>query len=62
MVHPVKDGDELSANFVDGHAGMQQSRSRAVAVVRRSYTIKEKCKLVQAICTLASKGISIRQF
>ena len=62
MLHPVEDGKELTTDFVDGHAGVQQSRSRAVAVVRRSYMIKEKLELVQAICMLASKGISICQF
>jgi hypothetical protein len=41
---------------------MQQSCSRTVTVARHSYTIKEKHKLVQAICTLASKCVSIRQF
>jgi len=62
MVHPVKDGEELTTDFVDGHAGVQQSCSRAVAMPRHSHTIKEKHELVQAICTLASKGVSIHQF
>jgi hypothetical protein len=62
MVHPVEDGEELTTDFVDSHTGVQQSRSRAVAVVRRSYMIKEKRELVQAICMLASKGVSICQF
>ncbi len=61
MAHPVEEGEELPAFVLDGHAGMQQSRSRAVSVTRRSYTIKEKREFVQAICTLASNGVSIRQ-
>ena len=64
MVHPVEDGKELTTDFGDGHAGVQQSRSRsrAVAVARCSYMIKEKLELVQAICMLVSKGVSICQF
>ena len=38
---------------------MQQSGSLAVALSRHSYSIKEKCKLVQATCTLVSNGTSI---
>jgi hypothetical protein len=61
MVHPVEDGEQPTADFVDAHAGIQQSGSRAVAASRCSYTIKEKSKLVLAICTLASNGVSILQ-
>jgi hypothetical protein len=61
MVHPVEDGKEPAAFVVDGHADMQQSGSLAVAVSRRSYSIKEKRELVQAIRTLVSKGFSIRR-
>ena len=61
MVHPVEEGEEPPAFVLDGHAGVQQSRSRTVSVTRRSYTIKEKRELVQAIHTLASNGVSIRR-
>jgi hypothetical protein len=54
MVHPVKDGKEPTAFVVDGHTDMQQSGSLAVAVSRRSYSIKEKREVVQAIRTLGS--------
>ena len=59
MVHPVEEGEEPPAFVLDGHAGVQQSRSRTVSVTRRSYTIKEKHELVQAICMLASDSVSI---
>ena len=61
MVHPVEDGQQPTADFVDAHAGVKQSGSRAVTASRQWYTIKEKRESVQAICTLASNGISIRQ-
>ena len=61
MVHPVKDGEEPTTFVVDGHADMQQSGCLAVAVWRRSYSIKEKRELVQAIRTLVSNGVSIRR-
>ncbi len=61
MVHPVEDGEQPTSDFVDAHAGLQQSGSHAVAASRRSYTIKEKHELVQAICILASRGVSIHQ-
>jgi hypothetical protein len=61
MVHPVKDGEQPTTDFVEAHAGVQQSGSPAVAASRSLYTIKEKRELVHAICTLASNGISIRQ-
>jgi len=60
MIHPVEDGKEPTAFVVDGHADMQQSGSLAVAVSRRSYLIKVKRELVQAIRTLVSNDISIR--
>jgi hypothetical protein len=50
MVHLVEDGEKSTAGFVDAHAGVQQSGSRDVAASR-----------CQAICTLASKGVSIYQ-
>jgi len=56
MVHPVEDGKEPAAFFVVGHTDMQKSGSLAVVVSRRSYLIKEKRKLVQAIRTLVSKA------
>ena len=56
MVHPVEAPEQSPADLVDAHPG-----ARALAVSRRSYTVKEKRKLVQAICTLLSKGVSIRQ-
>ena len=46
----------ISCWSYDAHPG-----AHALAVSRRSYTIKEKCELVQAISTLLSKGASIRQ-
>ena len=49
MVHPVEEGEGPPAFVLDGYAGVQQSCSRAVSVTRRSYTIKEKRELVQAI-------------
>ena len=61
MVHPVEDGKEPTTFVVDDHADMQQSGSLAVAVSRRSYSIKEKRELVQAIHTLVSNGVSIRR-
>jgi hypothetical protein len=61
MVHPVEDGKEPTTFVVDGRADMQQSGSLAVVVSRRSYSIKEKCELVQAIHTLVSNGVSIRR-
>ena len=56
MVHPVEAPEQSPADLVDAHPGAQ-----ALTVSRRSYTIKEKRELVQAISTLLSKGASIRQ-
>ena len=61
MVHPVKDGEEPTTFVVDDHVDIQQSGSLAVAVSRRSYSIKEERKLVQAICMLVSNSVSIRR-
>ena len=53
MVPPtvIEDGQD-PASDVARSAGVQESGSRAVAASRRSYSIKEKRELVQAICTL----------
>ena len=56
MVHPVEAPEQSPADLVDAHPG-----AHALAVSRRSYTIKEKREQVQAISTLLSKGASIRQ-
>ncbi len=56
MVHPVEAPEQSSADLVDAHLG-----AHALAMSRHSYTIKEKHKLLQAICTLLSKGVSICQ-
>ncbi len=56
MVHPVEAPEQSPADLVDAHPG-----ARALAMSRCSYTIKEKCKSVQAISMLLSKGASIRQ-
>ena len=61
MVRPVEVCEQHTAepivDFVDAHT----NGAHAVAVSRRSYTIKEKRELVQAISALASNGVSIRQ-
>ena len=44
MVHPVEAPEQSPADLVDAHPG-----AHALAVSRRSYTIKEKRELVQAI-------------
>ena len=62
MVPPtvIEDCQDPAAD-VDGNAGVQESGSHTVTTSRRSYSIKEKRELVQAICTLVSSGVSIPQ-
>ena len=62
MVPPtvIEDGQE-PADGVDDNTGVQESGSRTVTASRHSYSIKEKRELVQAICTLVSTGVSLRQ-
>ena len=61
MVRPVKVCEQHTAEPIVDFVGTHADGTHAVAMSRRSYTIKEKRELVQAISALASNGVSIWQ-
>ena len=58
MVCPVEVCEQHTAETIVDFVGAHADGAHAVAVSRRSYTIKEKRELVQAISALASNGVS----